>query len=186
VPVYGGLRGNTGILCVRRHESNAEQQGELSIVLKRDCKNIITDEEAYECILGYTVGNDVSARYWQDPTRSGGQASFSKSFDRFGPIGPVIVAASEIPDPSNLLLETRVDGALRQSGRTDDLLFSIPEILKHMSSGTTLRRGTVIMTGTPSGVGMAMNPQGWVRDGEVVEVEIEKIGKIRNRYVFER
>jgi 2-keto-4-pentenoate hydratase/2-oxohepta-3-ene-1,7-dioic acid hydratase in catechol pathway len=167
-------------------DTHSVQQGELTIIINRDCKNISTNEEAYECILGYTVGNDVSARHWQDAARSGGQASFSKSFDRFGPIGPVIVAPSEIPDPTNLLLETRVDGALRQSGKTDDLLFNIPEILKHMTLGTTLRRGTVIMTGTPSGVGMAMKPPGWVKDGEVVEVEIEKIGKIRNKYVFER
>lgn len=137
-------------------------------------------------VLGYTAGNDVSSRYWQMPERSGNQHGPAKSFDKFAPIGPVIVSSKIVPDPYNLSIRSIVNGEVRQSARTDDLIYDIPAIIKHISRGTTLRKGTVVMTGTPSGVAAFMKPPAWLKDGDIVEVEIEKIGKIRNKIVFEK
>ena len=136
-------------------------------------------------ILGYTAGNDVSSRYWQTQERSGGQHGSAKWFDKFAPIGPAIVSKDVIRDPSKLLMRTYVNGELRQSTQTGDMIFDIPDLIRHLSRGLTLRKGTVIMTGTPSGVAAFMNPPPWLKHGDIVEVDIEKIGRIRNRMVFE-
>ncbi|EXJ57736.1 uncharacterized protein A1O5_12526 [Cladophialophora psammophila CBS 110553] len=167
-------------------QSQMDYEAELCVVIGKDCKNVTT-EEALNYVLGYTAGNDVSARYWQWRERSGGQHGSAKGFDKFAPIGPVIVSPSAIGDPHNLWLKTIVNGTdVRQQSRTDDLIFKLPEIIKHLSRGTTLRKGTVIMSGTPSGVAAFMKPPGFLQDGDVVTVEIEKIGRLENKYVFER
>ncbi|KAE8337409.1 hypothetical protein BDV24DRAFT_154359 [Aspergillus arachidicola] len=168
-----------------------DYEGELCIVLGSDCKNFthgVDDPRAY--ILGYTVGNDVSSRFWQSPAQSGNQHGYAKSFDGFAPIGPIIVSANALAkghsasaSGPDLRLRTRVNGEDRQDSQTSDLLFGVGEILEHLSRGTTLRRGTVIMTGTPSGVAAFMKPPRWLQSGDVVEVEIEGLGKIRNRIV---
>ena len=126
-----------------------DYEGELSVIIGKDVKNLKPHEDPLDYVLGYTVGNDVSARYWQWPKVSGGQHGYAKSFDNFGPIGPVIASAKAVPDPENLTLKTWVNGELRQHCRTDDLIFGIACIIRHMSQGMTLRKGTVIMTGTP-------------------------------------
>jgi len=131
------------------------------------------------------VGNDVSSRYWQDPVRAGGQHGYAKAFDKFAPIGPVLCSTNQIPDPTKLMLKTFVNGEERQKTRTDDLIFDIPAIIRHLSRGRTLRPGTVIMSGTPSGVGYFMKPQAFLKNGDIVEVEISEIGKIRNKMAFE-
>jgi 2-keto-4-pentenoate hydratase/2-oxohepta-3-ene-1,7-dioic acid hydratase in catechol pathway len=154
-------------------------------VIGKACKNLGENEDPTPYILGYTVGNDVSSRYWQAPARCGSQHGYAKSFDKFGPIGPVIVSTAAIPDPGALLLTTKVNGELRQSTRTDDLIYDIPAILRHLSRGTTLQPGTVIMTGTPGGVAAFMSPPAWLKHGDVVDVEISQIGKISNRMVLE-
>jgi 2-keto-4-pentenoate hydratase/2-oxohepta-3-ene-1,7-dioic acid hydratase in catechol pathway len=100
-------------------------------------------------ILGYTVGNDVSARYWQSAERSAGQHGYAKSFDKFAPLGPVIASTKAIGDPHKLRMRTWVNGQLRQDGSTDDLIFNLGQIVRHLSIGRTLRKGTAIMTGTP-------------------------------------
>lgn len=156
------------------------------MIIGKDLKNLADDEAATPYILGYTVGNDVSSRYWQMPERSGNQHGYAKSFDKFAPIGPIIASPRAIPDPANLTLRTTVNGEQRQETRTDDLIFDIAAILKHLSRGTTLRRGTVIMTGTPSGVAAFLKPPVWLKDGDLVEVEISGIGKIANRMVWEK
>lgn len=122
---------------------------ELGVVLGRDVKDLPESEDPSEYILGYTVGNDVSARYWQTPERSVGQHGYAKSFDKFAPLGPVITSTKAIGDPRKLRLRTWVNGQLRQDGWTDDLIFDIGQILRHLSQGRTLRKGTVILTGTP-------------------------------------
>jgi len=137
-------------------------------------------------VLGYTAGNDVSSRYWQNPERSGNQHGSAKSFDKFAPIGPVITSTNVIKNPHQLAIKSFVNGELRQSSRTDDLIYDIPTILRHISRGTTLRKGTVVMTGTPSGVAAFMKPPKWLQDGDVVEVEIENIGQLRNKMAFEK
>ncbi|KAM0414663.1 hypothetical protein ACHAPT_013489 [Fusarium lateritium] len=163
-----------------------DYEAELCVVLKKDCKNLTASHDVSEFILGYTAGNDVSSRYWQVPERCGSQHGSAKSFDKFAPIGPVITSPQAIPDPKQLRMETFVNGEKRQSTKIDDLIFDIPRILQHLSRGTTLRKGTVIMTGTPSGVAAFMKPPAWLKDGDMVEVTIEKIGSIVNRMVFEK
>ncbi|EXJ70572.1 uncharacterized protein A1O5_06642 [Cladophialophora psammophila CBS 110553] len=145
----------------------------------RPCKDFDSSQDVRPYILGYTVGNDVSCRYWQQ--RAG--APYSKSFDQFGPIGPVIASAKVVGDPGNLRLTTKVNGETRQDASTADFLFNVDEIIRFLSRGRTLAPGTVIMTGTPSGIGMAKKPPVWIKDGDVVEIEIEKVGIIRNKFV---
>ncbi|KAK5079296.1 hypothetical protein LTR64_002281 [Lithohypha guttulata] len=159
---------------------NMDYEGELCVVIGKDCKGFQVGDNIQQYILGYTVGNDVSSRFWQMPERSGQQHGYAKSFDKFCPIGPVLVSTELINDPATLQLTTTVNGEQRQTTSTSDLLFDIPTIIQHLSRGTTLRKGTVIMTGTPSGVAAFMKPPKWLADGDVVEIGISKIGKIRN------
>lgn len=117
------------------------------------------------------------------PENSGGQYGYAKSFDRFAPIGPAIWSTSLVPDPQKLKYTTKVNGEVRQETGTDDMIWSVRQIIAHLSRGTTLRCGTVIMTGTPEGVGFFQKK--FLADGDVVEVEIEGLGKISNKMVFE-
>ena len=156
------------------------------MIVGRDCKNISPRENPLDYVLGYTVGNDVSSRFWQlDKDRSGGQHGYAKSFDKFAPIGPVLCSTSQIPDPSKLRLRTTVNGVEKQNTGLDDLIFDIDAIIRHLSRGMTLRAGTVIMTGTPSGVAAFETPPGWLKDGDKVVVEIPSIGAISNKMVLE-
>jgi transcription initiation factor TFIIH subunit 2 len=164
-----------------------DYEGELTVIIGKDTKNA-TLSTALDNVLGYCAGNDVSARNFQLPEFSGGQHGYAKSFDRFAPIGPVIVTADVIKDPQALKYVTRVNGEERQRTGTDDMIWSVKEIIVHLSRGTTLKKGTAIMTGTPSGVGFFMEPKGsgFLRDGDLVEIEVEGVGKIANRMKFER
>jgi transcription initiation factor TFIIH subunit 2 len=165
-------------------QAQLDYEGELTVVIGRDAKNV-SEENALDYVLGYTCGNDLSARDYQLPaTRAGGQFSYAKSFDHFAPIGPCISSTSIIPEPQKLQYTTTVNGEVRQSTSTSDMIWSVRQIIAHLSRGTTLRAGTCIMTGTPSGVGLFMKPQGFLKDGDVVEVSIENIGSISNRIVF--
>ena len=163
-----------------------DYEGELTVVIGKDAKNV-PESEALQYVLGYTVGNDVSARNYQLPETSGGQFCYAKSFDGFAPVGPCIVSPALVADPQRLHLVTRVNGEVRQETDTSDMIFSVARIISHLSRGTTLRRGTIIQTGTPSGVGLFMEPKGsgFLKDGDVVEVAIDGIGAIRNKMVFE-
>lgn len=163
-----------------------DYEGELTIVIGRDAKNVPASS-ALDYVLGYTVGNDVSARNFQLPASvSGGQFGYAKSFDGFAPIGPAVVSTALIPDPQRLRYRTTVNGEKRQETGTDDMIWRVDQIVEHLSRGTTLRAGTVIMTGTPSGVGLFMEPKGFVKDGDVVEITVDGIGSLRNRMVFEK
>lgn len=159
-----------------------DYEGELTVIVGRDAKNV-SEEDALDYVLGYTSGNDVSARNFQLKDAAGGQYGYCKSFDAFAPIGPVIVSARLIPDPQTLALTTRVNGQVKQTTNTSDMIWSVRQIISHLSRGRTLRKGTVIMTGTPSGVGFFQ--KSFLKDGDVVEVEIESIGKVANKMVFE-
>jgi len=174
------------IIIYKDCHKTMDYEGELTVIIGKPAKNLTESDDPLDYVLGYTTGNDVSCRYWQMPEQSGNQHGYAKSFDRFGPIGPVLVSPSVIPDPSKLQLKTFVNGEERQATPTSDLLFTIPQIIRHLSRGTTLRPGTAIMTGTPSGVGAFMKPPGWIQDGDVVEVKISEIGSIKNKYVFEK
>lgn len=148
----------------------------------------IDKEDALEYVAGYVVSNDVSARTWQrDPEYAGGvpQWCFSKGFDKYAPLGPMIVSPKLVGDASNLRLQTWVNEELRQDSSTSDLLFGVKEIISFVSQGTTLEQGTVIMTGTPAGVGMGMKPEPrYLKNGDVVKVSIEHLGSVRNKMVW--
>ncbi len=151
---------------------------ELAVVIGRAAKNV-SRANALDYVLGYTCANDVSARDWQKDG-GGGQWCRGKTFDTFLPLGPAIVTADEIPNPNALRIATRVNGETLQDWSTDDMIFDIPTLIEFLSASTTLPAGAVIITGTPHGVGMARNPQRWLQPGDVAEVEIERIGILRN------
>ncbi|KAM0693765.1 hypothetical protein Q7P36_007022 [Cladosporium allicinum] len=164
-------------------QSQVDWEGEMTIIIGRDTKNA-TPSNALASVLGYAIGNDISARNFQVPANvSGGQYCYAKSFDGFAPVGAAIVAPSVIPDPMKLNFTTRVNGEVKQTTCTSDMIWSVGEIIVHLSRGTTLRKGTVIMTGTPSGIGFFAGE--FLKDGDVVEVEMEHAGSIRNKIVFD-
>jgi 2-keto-4-pentenoate hydratase/2-oxohepta-3-ene-1,7-dioic acid hydratase in catechol pathway len=150
---------------------------ELAIVIGVGGRDIPASK-ALDHVFGYTVGNDISARDVQ--ARHGGQYFKGKSFDTFCPIGPWIVTADEIPDPGVLGLRLRVNGVEKQNSNTRDLIFGVPAIIESLSQGLTLEAGDIILTGTPEGVGFARTPPEFLKDGDVVEAEIEQIGVLRN------
>ncbi|KAJ9647508.1 hypothetical protein H2204_000137 [Knufia peltigerae] len=165
-----------------------DYEGELCIYVGQDGKNI-PRERALEYVAGYTVGNDITARTWQrDPDFAGNvpQWCFAKGFDRFAPVGPMIVSPEIVGHAGNLELQTLVNGQIRQYTNTSDLLFGVADIVSFCSQGTTLQKGTIIMTGTPAGVALGMNPPRWLNDGDTVEVKIQHLGSLKNRMVFER
>ncbi len=152
---------------------------ELAVVLGRTARRVKL-EEALEMVFGYTVANDVSAR---DAQRADGQLTRSKSFDTFCPIGPWITTADEIPEPQDLPLRTKVNGEVRQDSSTREMLFPVTYLIHYLSRGMTLEPGDVILTGTPHGVGFAMNPPRFLAQGDLVECEVEGLGRLRNRVV---
>ena len=165
--------------------AQVDYEGELAVVIGRTCKNV-SREEALSCVLGYTIANDVSARDWQKrPELGGGQWCRGKSFDTFAPLGPVLATPAAIPDPNALGLRTWLNGELVQDANTDDMIFDVPSLISFLSGSTTLLAGTVILTGTPSGVGMAADPPRWLRPGDTVAIELEGIGRLENPVVAE-
>ncbi|KAJ4289716.1 hypothetical protein N0V90_011046 [Kalmusia sp. IMI 367209] len=167
-------------------QSQLDYEGELTIVIGKTGKNIKAADYA-DYVLGYTVGNDVSARNFQLPASvSGGQFGYAKSFDGFAPIGPCVASAAAIGgDPNKIRYWTKVNGEKRQETGTDDMIWSVGQIVEHLSRGTTLKAGTCIMTGTPSGVGVFMDPKGFVKNGDEVEIYVEGIGSLINKIKFE-
>lgn len=159
-----------------------DYEGELAVVIGRDAKNV-SEDDALDYVLGYTAGNDVSARNFQMPAVSGGQFCYAKSFDGFAPLGPAIISPALIPDPQKVSYKTLVNGEMVQQTETSDMIFTVRQIISHLSRGTTIRRGTVILTGTPSGIGLFTNKL--LKNDDVVEVEIDGFGKISNRIVFD-
>ncbi|MFQ5757778.1 MAG: fumarylacetoacetate hydrolase family protein [Acidiferrobacterales bacterium] len=155
-----------------------DYEGELVVVIGKTGKNI-SREAALDHVLGYTCGNDVSGRDWQIK-KGGGQWCRGKSFDSFCPLGPWLVTPDEIPEPNDLGISTRLNGQAMQSSSTANMIFDVPELIRFLSEGTTLLPGTVIMTGTPPGVGFARKPPVFLKDGDEVTVEIERIGCLTN------
>lgn len=160
-----------------------DYEGELAIVIGRSARNV-PRESALDHVLGYTIANDVSARDWQFEL-GGGQFCHGKSFDTFCPLGPAIVTIDEIPNPNTLRLTTRVNGEVRQDWTTSDMVFDVASIVSFLSGSRTLPPGTVILTGTPHGVGFARKPPSWLKPGDTVEIEIESIGTLSNPVVME-
>lgn len=151
---------------------------ELAVVIGKQCKNV-SKEKAMDYVFGYTCGHDVSARDWQ-LKKGGSQWCKGKTFDTFCPLGPVLVTADEIPNPNGLKIKTHLNGKTMQDWNTDDMIFDVPTLIEFLSGSTTLMPGTVILTGTPHGVGMAQDPPVFLKDGDTVSIEIEKIGTLTN------
>lgn len=161
-----------------------DYEGELALVIGKRCKNI-SQQDALQYVLGYTIANDVSARDWQKQW-GGSQWCRAKSFDTFCPVGPAVVTNEMRQfDPMNLKICTLVNGQVMQESTSADMIFSIPKIIEFLSGSTTLLPGTLILTGTPAGVGMGRNPPRWLRVGDVVEIEIEALGRLRNPVIAE-
>jgi 2-keto-4-pentenoate hydratase/2-oxohepta-3-ene-1,7-dioic acid hydratase in catechol pathway len=158
-----------------------DYEGELAVVIGRRCRRV-SRAAAAQVVAGYTIVNDVSVRDWQFrvPTMTMG-----KSWDTHCPIGPWIVTADEIGDPHRLDIHTTVDGELRQRSNTSELLFDCFDLIAHLSTAFTLEPGDVISTGTPAGVGAAMQPPRWLVPGNVVRVAIEKLGYLENSVIDE-
>ena len=170
-------------LPVALASGEVDYEVELAVVIGKTCKNVRPDE-AMDYVLGYTVANDVSARDWQ-LRLGGGQWSRGKTFDTFCPLGPCIATLDGFADPNAVGLRTRLNGETVQDSNTSDLVFGVADLVAFLSGSTTLLPGTVILTGTPEGVGMAATPPRWLRAGDVVEVEIDGIGTLRNPVVDE-
>ncbi|KAJ3579618.1 hypothetical protein NPX13_g946 [Xylaria arbuscula] len=155
---------------------------ELVAVIGKTCSNV-SEDEALNYIFGYAIGNDVSHRDWQIQ-RGGGQWSLGKGFDGWAPYGPGIVSSDIIKDPHSLRISTRLNGETVQDSNTGDMIFNVKQTISFLSKGHTLQPGDLIWTGTPSGVGMGRKPQLWLKDGDVVEVELEGIGVCTNKVEF--
>ncbi len=156
-------------------EVRIDYEAELAVIIGKHCHNV-SEEEALSCVLGYTCMNDVSMRNFQTTDKSGWFRG--KSLDTFGPAGPVIVPSEDIPDPQNLRITCRLNGVTVQDSNTSHMIFSIKETIAFISKQITLERGDIIMSGTPSGVGP-------LKDGDVVEVEVEGIGILKNKVAEE-
>lgn len=156
---------------------------ELAVIIGEACKNV-SRANALDYVLGYTCANDVSARDWQI-AKGGSQWCRGKTFDTFAPLGPCIVTTDEIPNPNELQIRTILNGEVMQDWNTKDMIFDVPALIEFLSGSTTLSPGTVIMTGTPQGVGMAQNPPRWLKPDDTVTIEIDKIGKLTNRVMNE-
>lgn len=158
-------------------------EGELGVVIGRPCKNV-TPQEALSYVLGYTCVNDVSARDWQKE-KGGGQFCRGKSFDTFCPVGPCLATADEIPDPSKLTIRSFVNEEKMQESSLEDMIFDASALISFLSGSTTLLPGTLILTGTPSGVGEARNPKRFLVPGDEVTIEVDGVGILTNPVVEE-
>jgi len=170
--------GDPIILPRKLASQEVDYECELAVVIVRDCRNV-SRADALDYVQGYTCANDVSARDWQKRW-GGSQWCRGKSFDTFCPLGPVLVTPDEIPNPNALGIRTIINGEVMQESNTQDMIFDVPTLIEFLSGSTTLPKGTVILTGTPSGVGMARDPQVWLKAEDEVTVEIEKIGRLTN------
>lgn len=158
--------------------NEVDYECELAVIIGKKCKNV-KKKEALDYVLGYTCANDVSARDWQI-TKGGSQWCRGKTFDTFAPLGPCIVFPDEIPNPNKLFIKTVLNDIVVQDWKTNDMIFDVPSLIEFLSGSTTLLPGTIILTGTPQGVGMARKPPLWLKPQDTVTIEIEKIGKLTN------
>lgn len=171
-----------GAPIVKPIETEAlDYEGELAVVIGKRGRRV-SEANAYDYVFGYTIMNDVTARDIQYGDK---QWLRGKSFDTFAPMGPCITTADEIDDPHQLTIETRVNGAIRQSAHTGSMIFKIPQLIAFASNAFTLEPGDIISTGTPEGVGYFMEPKGLLQAGDRVQIQIEKLGVLENPVVAE-
>jgi 2-keto-4-pentenoate hydratase/2-oxohepta-3-ene-1,7-dioic acid hydratase in catechol pathway len=163
-------------ICDEPHEQ-VDYEGELAVIIGRDCRDVPL-AGAMEFVSGYAIANDVSARWWQK-SGSGGQFVRGKSFDTFCPMSDIVPRAM-ISDPQKLRIVTKLNGEIMQDANTSQMIFPVAQLVADLSRGMTLLASTVILTGTPAGVGAARTPPRFLRDGDVVEITIDNLGTLRN------
>jgi 2-keto-4-pentenoate hydratase/2-oxohepta-3-ene-1,7-dioic acid hydratase in catechol pathway len=166
------------ILIPRVAPAEVDFEAELGVVIGKTAKNV-PKEKALDYVLGYTCTNDISARVWQKKLQSG-QFARGKSFDTFCPIGPHLVTKDEIASPNNLQIQCMLNGKVMQDSNTKDMIFDVPSLISNLSQSFTLFPGTLILTGTPEGVGFTRKPQVFLRDGDKITVKIESVGELTN------
>jgi 2-keto-4-pentenoate hydratase/2-oxohepta-3-ene-1,7-dioic acid hydratase in catechol pathway len=171
------------LLPTKLKSTKVDYECELAVVIGRECKNV-SKENALDYVLGYTCANDVSARDWQSQW-GGSQWCRGKMFDTFCPLGPSLVTHHEISNPNELSIKTVLNGETLQDWNTNDMIFDVPTLIEFLSGSTTLAPGTVILTGTPHGVGFAHDPPIYLKDGDTVSIEIECIGTLTNPVIDE-
>ena len=174
------LIGTDDSIVCPKFVTQLDYEGELAFVIGKECKNV-QQEDAMDNVFGYMVFNDVSAR---DIQFKESQWTRSKSFDTFAPCGPWITTKDEVKDPHNLTIVTKVNGEVRQNSSTKNMALKIDRIVASLSKVMTLEKGDIVATGTPSGVAVFMTQPKFLNHGDVVEVEIENLGNIRNNVVF--
>ncbi len=172
------------IVIPRVAPDEVDYEAELAIIIGKKARNISVDD-AKSFIFGYTCANDVSARDWQ-LAKQKGQWARGKSFDTFCPIGPHMVTADEIPDPDNLQIRTILNRTVMQDSTTANMIFDVSAIVSDLSQSMTLYPGTLILTGTPEGVGFTREPPVFLKDGDIITIEIEGIGTLINPVRQER
>ena len=174
------LAGPQDPILIPTHARGVEidYEAELVIVIGRTCRNV-TRQDALSYVAGYTCGNDVGSRDWQLKL-GGGQWCRGKSFDTFAPLGPCMVTRDSLANPGALRIQTILNGRTMQDGNTRDMIFDVSALVAFLSASTTLAPGTVIMTGTPAGVGMGRTPPVWMKTGDEVSVIVEGIGTLTN------
>ncbi len=172
-----------GIVRLPRVSEQVDYEAELVLVIGRRGR-YLAESEARAYIAAYTCGNDISARDWQK-NKPGGQWLSGKSFDTFAPCGPWLVTADEISEPGKLAIRLRLNGQVMQESNTAELIFPVDHLVSYISQFCTLNPGDLIFTGTPGGVGMGRHPPVYLKPGDVTEVEIERIGVLRNRFEAE-
>jgi len=177
------LIGHLDRIVLPRVSHQVDYEAELVVVIGQGGKHI-SQEKAREHIGGYTIGHDVSARDWQ-LNKPAKQWMAGKTFDTFAPTGPELVTPDEVPDPHNLGIRLRLNGQTMQDSSTSQLIFGVEELIAYLSQIVTLEPGDLIFTGTPPGVGMARKPPVWLKPGDVVEVEIDGLGILRNSVIAE-
>ena len=178
------LRAHGDDIVLPKVSQEVDYEAELVAVIGKTARHV-SRETAYEYVAGYACGHDVSARDWQKG-KPGNQWLLGKSFDSFAPLGPQLVTADEVGDPGVLDIQLRLNGQVMQKSTTRQLIFAVDYLVAYLSQCVTLKPGDLIYTGTPPGVGMARTPPVWMKPGDVVEIEIEKIGLLRNNVVAER
>jgi 2-keto-4-pentenoate hydratase/2-oxohepta-3-ene-1,7-dioic acid hydratase in catechol pathway len=175
------LIGDGGSIVLPRVSNEVDYEAELVIVVGKRGRHLST-ETAMDYVAGYTVGHDVSARDWQ-LKKDGKQWMVGKTFETFAPVGPELVTADEVPNPHALPIRLRLNGQTMQDSNTDQMIFSVGQTLAYLSQVFTLEPGDLVFTGTPHGVGFARKPPVFLKGGDVVEVEIEGLGLLRNPVV---
>lgn len=168
-------------IVLPRVTAQVDYEGELGVVIGRKAR-YLRESEALACVAGYLICNDVSARDYQSRTS---QWTVGKSFDGFAPMGPALVTADEVPDPQDLDLRVSIGGDVLQHSNTRHMIFPVASVIAYLTEAMTLEPGDVIMTGTPAGVGAARTPQRFLKAGETVRVEIERLGVLENPVLAE-